>query len=94
MRTDSVTVGSASGGVQIGGLPFTASGTANAINCNYAVDWVGENPLSGLTANGISKFYLYYRSAVDGNAATTAVADVGTGANKNIIYFSGCYIVS
>jgi len=95
LRTSAVTVGSASGFVQIGGLPFTASGSENAINCAYAVNWAGEEPLNGLTQGGsTTKIYLYYRSSVDGNSQTTAVADVGTGAFANELYFSGTYTVA
>jgi hypothetical protein len=94
MITNAVTVGSASGNVQIGGLPFTVTGADNAINCNYATDWAGEDPLNGLGHNTNTKFYLYYRASVDGNSITTKPADVGTGSFANLIYFSGSYTVA
>lgn len=101
LRTDAVTVGSASGSVCIGGLPFTVlastAGTQNgigAISIGVAQNWLGEEPISATTVSNATRFDLYYRSAVDGNTANTAVADVDTGADKNVVRFSGTYISS
>jgi hypothetical protein len=99
LRTDAVTVGSASGSVCIGGLPYTVtastSGTQNgisAISIGVASAWAGEEPLSAVTVANATRFELYYRATVDGNTVNTAVADVDTGADKNVVRFSGTYI--
>lgn len=93
MRTDSVTVGSASGNVNIGGLPFACLGQAG-----FAVGevggWAGEDPGWAMVFTGESVVFLYFRATVDGPASFTQVADVGTGADANTITLSGNYIAS
>jgi hypothetical protein len=101
LRTDAVTVGSATGNVQIGGLPFTVitstGGTADAdspIALSSVDTWAGEEPLAAHCSGNSTKIYLYYRAAVTGDTTLTAVADVGTGADANVIRFAGTYIAS
>lgn len=101
LRTDAVTVGSASGSVCVGNLPFTVTantvGTQNgisAISIGAASAWAGEQPISATTVANTTRFELLYRTAVDGATANTAVADVGTGADDNIIRFSATYIAA
>jgi hypothetical protein len=101
LRTDAVTVGSASGSVCIGGLPFTVlastGGTQNgigAISIGASLNWLGEEPISAATAANTTRFELYYRATVDGNTVNTAVADVDTGTDKNVVRFSGTYIAA
>lgn len=101
LKTDAITVGSASGTVRIGGLPFTAvsstgstdSGSA-AVAIGYASTFTGEEPIHGLVIAGTTKIALYYRTAVDGDSTATAIADMNTGADSNLMYFSGSYIAS
>jgi hypothetical protein len=100
MRTDAVnnTVGRTAD-VIIGGLPFAAvSGTGGTLNghCSLAVSvasaWAGEEPLAAFISGGDTNIQLLYRTAVDGNTANNVAADVGTGANANIVLIGGTYI--
>ena len=91
IRTDAVTIGSASGTVKINGLPFTASSNKNAVGC-YSGLFSGDNPR---IARAVSdSIFLYYRTS--GNTADTplAPADLGTGANNNDVIVSLCYQTS
>jgi hypothetical protein len=101
IRTDAVTVGSATGSVQISGLPFTSSAnTGSTVNGSsglvlpYSVDFVGEEPTAAVVGSNSTNAILYYRNAADGNSAASQVADLGTGANANFFYFSGTYIAA
>jgi hypothetical protein len=101
LRTDAITVGSASGGVVIGGLPYANSTAVGAggnarvpLSVGYAISWAGEVPLSSYILEGESQIRLYYRSSVDGNTLASAVADVDTGTNKNAIVIGGTYFAA
>jgi hypothetical protein len=100
MRTDAVdnTVGR-SGDVLIAGLPFAAvtasSGTLDghaslAVSASSA--WAGEEPIAAFISGGDTNIQLLYRTAVDGSTSNTVAADVGTGANANIVLIAGTYI--
>jgi hypothetical protein len=96
--TDGITVGSASGTVRIGNLPFVpvtqgggAFGGTGGITIGRATAFTGEEPLSAEVIEGTAALSLYYRSAVDGETTGTAVADLGTGSDDNIMSFGGCY---
>ena len=101
IRTDAVSIGSASGDVCIGGLPFTAITSSAPTARNHATiglsnasGWNGENPSHGLIIGGGTLIQLYYADYnVDPN--NVAVSDVtgGTVANQNQVYFAGTYIV-
>jgi len=91
IRTDAVTIGSASGTVKINGLPFTASSNKNAVGC-YGGLFSGDNPR---IARAVSdSIFLYYRTS--GNTADTplAPADLGTGTDNNDVIVSLCYQTS
>jgi len=92
LRTDAVTVGSASGAVAIGGLPFTSLASSSA-SVSQSEAWAGEEPIAAFVAGSSTIVRLLYRASVSGNTASTAVADVGTGANGNEIKISGFYFV-
>jgi len=96
IRTDAITVGSASGALYISGFPLTVSGSPGAsVAISNAEAWAGEEPIGGnLGAFLSTDIQLKYRSSVDGNAATSQVSDLGTGANDNELYFSGFYYTS
>jgi|DEB0MinimDraft_6_1074348.scaffolds.fasta_scaffold09604_3 hypothetical protein len=93
LRTDAITKGSASGNVLIGGLPFNCEATESTFNVNYAKDFLGDNPLSGLSRASNSQFFLYYRTTANGGASPLQVSDMGTGGSDNAAYFSGVYKV-
>lgn len=83
LRTDAITVGSASGNVIMGGLPFTPdTDNAHGVALGYTVGFAGDHPIAAdyVEASGL---YFRYRTTVNGAAATMNVADMATGANAN-----------
>ncbi len=96
IRTDAVTVGSGSGNVAIGGLPFTSATGGEyrtAASLGDVAAWAGDMPISGRVDSGTSRFLLLYRTAVNGATSYVATSDVGTGTNANSVYFSLFYYV-
>ena len=101
IRTDAVTVGSASGDVQIGNLPFNAVANSGApVNGNGSIavsrvsDWAVDQPSAARVNANSNKIDLYKRATANGASVNMAVADVGTTADDNTIYFAGTYIAS
>ncbi len=95
-RTDAVTVGSASGSVRLGGLPFTAktgNGGLATLSISSSASWSGEQPSAILIISGTNAGNFVYRTAADGALSNTAVADVNTGSDANLIRASGTYLV-
>jgi hypothetical protein len=84
--------------VAIGGLPFKSlaepAEARGVISIGWSSGWAGEEPTAALVRNGETSINLYYRTAADGDTAISAVADVGTGANVNLIYFGGFYFTA
>jgi hypothetical protein len=101
LRTDAVTVGSASGNANIDGLPLANvddTGSTNDARVAVAVadvnGWAGEQPSEARIGAGGSSIFLYYRTTPDGASTRTVIADVGTGSNANHIRIAGTYITS
>ena len=98
IRTDAITVGTASGGIRLGGLPFAAiaSGTGHdgwsTLTIGQATAFAGDVPSAGSVVAGQSYFELQYRSAANGATIDLAVADLDTGADDNLMRFSATYI--
>ena len=97
LSTDAITVGSASGNIAIGGLPYALSSVSSGLQDGHASftigvskSWAGENPTRAVADANTSQFGLYYQEH-NADYGIVVVADVGTGTNNNIIYFSGTY---
>jgi hypothetical protein len=95
IRTDAITVGTASGLISITGLPAeilpsggiatdsSLSITANSFNAN--------GPLHArINSTGIVTFY---RTAIGGNITQNTVTDLATGATANTMHITGTYIL-
>ena len=96
MRTTAITVGSASGDLRIGGLPFTAStvGFSNAVvNIGSASAFVTNQPSTGLVVGGSKTISLAYRATANGATTAMGFAEANTGYNVNILQFSAVYRV-
>ena len=98
VRTDAVTVGSASGAVCIGSLPFTSAAQTGATRdgaCSAAISdattWGSDVPCAGQGSPNSTLLLLYKRASITGNMTVIAPADVATGANSNRIAFSMTY---
>jgi len=94
LRTNAITIGSASGNVIIGGLPFTVgSGTRGSVYLGYAAGFAGDEPLAAVSQPTTTTVYMYYKTAVNGDSLTMQVSDMGTGSASNFMFFSGFYTV-
>ena len=99
MRTDAVTVGSASGLVIISGLPFTsATSTGSTSNGQSAAaiaaseSWLINNPSSGRVNANTNYILLFYKATANGDSVAQPVSSVSTGADANIVNFTATYI--
>jgi hypothetical protein len=99
IRTDSITVGGASGFVLIGGLPFpvvASSGSTDngqsPLAIGFASTFAGDVPIAASARAGSSNIDLYFRTSANGSATQLLVSDMGTGANENHMYVAGTYI--
>jgi hypothetical protein len=97
IMTDAITVGSASGNIQIAGLPFATSVSINgrdgfiSLSVGVAVDFAGDHPVTMYGGANLSSIIPMTRNTANGATNNLVVADLDTGANKNIIYFAGTY---
>jgi hypothetical protein len=92
--TSAISVGTASGAVRIGGLPFTALSTEFGIALKGDIrTFAGEEPIAAQVDGGSTYIGLYYRSSVTGDGAESNVSDLATSGNSNIIGVSGFYFV-
>ena len=95
IRTDAISnVGS--GDLLILGLPFaTASlsgqGGIGSLTVSQSKDFAGEAPSMAYITEGSTSITLFYRTAADGNAITSACSDLATGSNDNLIRLGGTY---
>ena len=96
--TDAITIGSASGTVAIGGLPFTSQNNTGAgtdgrpsITIGASSAWAGDHPWLGYVINSGTLIYLQTRNTIAGSGADVIPADAATSTNDNLIYFSGMY---
>lgn len=101
VRTDSITVGSASGSLAIGGLPFAAVANtgstldgSSSLSIYFSSTFVTNQPSSLQVLAGGSLLFPYYRATANGASVAMGFAEAGTGANANRINFGGTYIAS
>lgn len=95
--TNAITLGSASGGVRIGNLPFAVASNSSGQN-GYIPIYIGESanftgqvPTAGRTVPGTSVIDLFYRTAADVGTSTLLTSDMGTSSNDNLIRFACFY---
>ena len=89
MRTDAITKGSASGFVQIGGLPFAATGAISVGNVGGTTAWLVNSPTN--CQNAGAKLYLTYGA---NSTAFINLGDVATAVNDNEVRFQVTYQAS
>lgn len=99
LETSAITVGSASGNLLIGGLPFTVDSstgsTQDAIaSCSIGVSYNWTiNPLTAFIQSGTS-IILQSRATFNGNSDVVPYTSANTGAAGNLIRLSGAYVAS
>ncbi len=97
ISTDQIVKGSASGNIQIGGLPFTAIANNGidgfaAITISTSQDFAGNQPDILQVTAGNTYGELRYRSTSNGPLLAMQVSDMGTGLNDNVCYITGTYL--
>ena len=96
IQTNAITVGSASGAITIGGLPFAPGGGAvsngggTVINASF---FAGDKPFYG-TAGGSSEIFLFYSTGSTSNDIQLNVTDLGTGGTDNVFQMMGTYLTN
>jgi len=96
IRTDAITVDTASGAVSLGGLPFTPANATNAnsvLSIGISEAFAGDMPSSGRILGNSTSMPLFYRTSANGATIALDVSDLGTSTNANFITFSGFYYV-
>lgn len=92
ITTSAITVGTASGGVNISGLPFPASATfPYAGTVGYSASWVANPPLACYVDAAASAITLLYNTS--GYNSATQVSNMDTGSGKNGLRVSVTYFV-
>jgi hypothetical protein len=98
IRTNSLSVGSASGALFMGGLPFTntdnSTTSRNAGSISIASSWGGDYPSASFVESNSTAITLLHRTSVNGATLNTEISDMGTGSGANQIFYSATYFVS
>ena len=101
IRTDAVTVGSASGSLYIGGLPYTSVADTGSkqdsrapLSVTNVINFATNQPSGARIAPSSTNIVLYYRTSSNGFDITVPYTDLNTGANQNLLRVAGSYIAS
>jgi hypothetical protein len=96
IRTNNVVVGTASGALTIGGLPFTSNVGYGQFVSTYHEAWSGTTPIGGYAASNQNFIQLQTQPTAGGAHGTSNVTDMTTGAttSQNRIMITGFYITN
>jgi hypothetical protein len=99
IRTDEVTLGTASGAIYVTGLPFAAPSTATlgeaaAQPVQISSSGFTANPVEGFIEASSSRILLRKRTTATGDATSLGFADLLNAANSNTLRISGTYRIS
>jgi|688.fasta_scaffold217264_2 hypothetical protein len=94
IRTSSITVGSASGNLFIGGLPFSASATylGGGFSGTQASGWTTYNPAAAQVTPSGTTAGLFYWSTANGSSTNMPFGNANTALGNNFAFF-GYYFV-
>jgi hypothetical protein len=93
IRTDDVSLGTASGALTITGLPFS-SDSLYSLAVGVSNDWTGDDPqMAFVSGTGIA---LQYKAAISSGSSNISVTDMttGTNADANAICVTGTYFTN
>ncbi len=100
MFTDAVTIGSASGEVAIGGLPFTAAANSSgksdgfsSVAIGYSALFASNQPIGGFISASTNNIALSYKATSNGGSANMAPTDIAT-STGNLVRFAGVYVAA
>lgn len=86
MYMSAVSIGTASGILIVGGLPFALSDDNDCLPISMAINWTtAPAVLRGYYGNGF-----VVQHSLDGTSSVAALL-TGSGSLMNLLYFSGCY---
>jgi hypothetical protein len=99
IRTDAITVGTASAGVRVSGLPFTVAANDPITSRNMLsplalsdqTSFASDSPNRAEFSPSQTSFVLQKQSSISSDIALLVPSDLGTGANANRLAFSGFY---
>lgn len=99
LRTDAITKGSASGSIEIHGLPFpvltsASTGSVSVAHVGFASAFLADMPSSAFFGQGTSQIGVLKRATSVSATASLVVADMNTGVSDNDILLSGWYLTS
>jgi hypothetical protein len=93
ISTSNVVVGTAGGGMFIGGMPYPQSGTLASGTISLASNWNVDHPSNLEQDSGNSRMKIVYRSSANGGSIALAIGDFTTGAtaDRNRAAFTATY---
>jgi hypothetical protein len=96
IRTNNVVVGTASGALTIGGLPFASNVSYGQFVSTYHENWGGTTPSGGYAALNQNFIQLQTQPTAGGAHGTSNVTDLTTGASssRNRLIITGFYITN
>ena len=94
LRTTALVVGTASGAVTIGGLPFTSASSPvyNSLSLSWSAAFGGDYPSGCMVENSSTRAYLTYRTTANGATTFLDVTDLAIGVG-NYVVVAGTYFV-
>jgi hypothetical protein len=94
LRTASLTIGTATDGLRISGLPFTVGGASQSTSLvGQSETWGGDYPSGAFARGGTQLVSMLYRTTANGGTLPIQVSDMSTSASANEISGGGFYIV-
>ena len=95
IRTNSFSVGTASGAIYVGDLPFVVESTGNSGrsggSVGYSANFSTNNPSILRAQNGNDQLAPFYRTSANGAAISLTVSDMASGAANNFLIGSCTY---
>jgi hypothetical protein len=94
LRTSSLTIGTATDGLRISGLPFVV-GTFSQSTATVGISesWGGDFPSTAFIRGGTQLVSMLYRTTANGGTLAIQVSDMSTSASANEISGGGFYII-
>lgn len=95
LRTDALAIGTASGNLLVGGLPFTSANIIGALSVPFSSTFAGEAPNGSVYFSLATAAILYYKNASNGASLASQCSDLTTGAVSaaNYLIMVGSYFV-
>jgi hypothetical protein len=94
LRTSSLTIGTATDGLRISGLPFVVGAfSQSTATIGQSETWGGDFPSAAFIRGSTQLVSMLYRTTANGGTLAIQVSDMSTSASANEISGGGFYIV-